>query len=42
MVINYHKDFVKSSKRLIVREKEKLIQRLKLFGQDESDPKYNW
>lgn len=41
MVINYHKDFVKSSKRLIVREKEKLIQRLKLFGQDEFDPVLN-
>lgn len=41
MVINYHKDFVKSSKRLTVREKEKLIQRLKLFGQDAFDPILN-
>ncbi len=35
MVINYHKDFIKDSKRLTIRQKERLMQRLKLFGQDQ-------
>ena len=41
MVINYHKDFIKDSKRLTVPQKEKLIQRLKLFGQEEFNPILN-
>lgn len=41
MVVNYHKDFIKDSKRLTVKQKEKLISRLKLFGQDEFDPTLN-
>jgi len=35
MVITYHKKFVKQSKNLPSKIKEKLTQRLKIFGQDE-------
>ncbi len=41
MVINYHKDFIKDSKRLTVQQKGKLTERLKLFGQNEFDPILN-
>ena len=41
MVINYHKNFIKSSKELTLKQKEKLTQRLKLFGQDQFDPILN-
>lgn len=41
MVITYHKDYIKDSKRLTVRQKEKLIKRLKLFSQDEFNPALN-
>lgn len=41
MVINFHKDFVKSSARLTASQKDKLKQRLKLFEQDEFDPVLN-
>lgn len=41
MVINFHKDFIKDSGRLTVSQKDKLVQRLKLFGQDEFDPILN-
>lgn len=41
MVIDFHKDFIKDSGRLTVSQKDKLIQRLKLFGQDEFNPILN-
>lgn len=41
MVVTYHKDFIKDSKRLTVQQKEKLTARLKLFGQDELNPLLN-
>ncbi|OGE64742.1 hypothetical protein A3I48_04440 [Candidatus Daviesbacteria bacterium RIFCSPLOWO2_02_FULL_36_7] len=41
MVINFHKDFIKNSQRLTDQQKDKLIQRLKLFGQDEFNPGLN-
>lgn len=41
MVINYHKDFVKKSKKLTSGEKKKLIERLRLFGKDEFSPTLN-
>ncbi len=41
MVVNYTKDFIKDSKRLTIRQKEKLKQRLKLFGADPFHPTLN-
>lgn len=41
MVVNYYKDFIKDSKRLTVQQKEKLTERLKLFGQNEFNPILN-
>ncbi len=41
MVINYTKDFIKDSKRLNIRQKEKLKIRLKLFEQDQFNPILN-
>lgn len=41
MVINFHKDFIKSSSKLTNQQKEKLTQRLKLFELDEFDPMLN-
>lgn len=41
MVINFHKDFIKDSRKLTTSQKDKLIQRLKLFGQDEFNPVLN-
>ncbi len=41
MVVNYTKDFIKDSKRLTIRQKEKLKQRLKLFGQDKFNSSLN-
>ncbi|MDO8570592.1 MAG: type II toxin-antitoxin system mRNA interferase toxin, RelE/StbE family [Candidatus Daviesbacteria bacterium] len=41
MVINYHNNFIKDSKRLTAQQKEKLTERLKLFGQDEFNPILN-
>lgn len=41
MVINFHKDFIKDSGRLIASQQDKLVQRLKLFEQDEFDPILN-
>lgn len=41
MVIHFHKDFIKDSGRLTVSQKDKLVQRLKLFGQDEFNPILN-
>jgi len=41
MVINFTRDFIKDSKRLTVGQKEKLEQRLELFGKDQFDPVLN-
>ena len=41
MVVNYTQDFIKDSKRLNIRQKEKLEQRLKLFGHDQFNPILN-
>lgn len=41
MVITYHKTFIKQSKILSPRTKEKLTQRLKLFSQEEYNPLLN-
>ncbi|MDO8638754.1 MAG: type II toxin-antitoxin system mRNA interferase toxin, RelE/StbE family [Candidatus Daviesbacteria bacterium] len=41
MVVNYHNNFIKDSKRLTVQQKKKLIERLELFGQDEFNPTLN-
>ena len=35
MVVTYHKDFIKSSQKLTQAQKQKLTERLKIFGQDE-------
>lgn len=41
MVITFHRNFVKRSKSLTKKEKEKLTQRLKLFEQDQFNPVLN-
>lgn len=41
MVIRFHKDFVKNSNKLTLKQKNKLTKRLKLFGQDEFNPILN-
>lgn len=41
MVVTYHKDFIKDSKKLTVSQKEKLTQRLRLFSKNEFDPLLN-
>lgn len=41
MVINYHKDFIKASKKLTLAQKERLKQRLALFGLDQFNPVLN-
>ena len=41
MVITYHKNFIKRSKSLTSKAKEKLIQRLKLFDQDAYNSVFN-
>lgn len=41
MVVNYNRDFIKDSKRLTIGQREKLKQRLKLFGQDKFNPVLN-
>lgn len=40
MVVRFHKDFIKNSNKLTL-QKNKLTQRLKLFGQDEFNPILN-
>ena len=35
MVITYHKDFIKGSQKLTQAQKQKLTERLRIFGQDE-------
>lgn len=41
MVVNYNRDFIKDSRRLTIGQKERLKQRLKLFGQDKFNPILN-
>ncbi|KKU10503.1 MAG: hypothetical protein UX13_C0010G0003 [Candidatus Woesebacteria bacterium GW2011_GWB1_45_5] len=41
MVVTYHKSFIKSSKKLTQGQKQKLIERLRIFGQDEFNPVLN-
>lgn len=41
MVITFHRNFIKRSKGLTKKEKEKLTQRLKLFEQDQFNPILN-
>ncbi len=41
MVITYHKDFIKGSQKLIQAQKQKLTERLRIFGQDEFNPILN-
>ena len=41
MVVHYIRDFIKDSKRLTVKQRGKLEQRLRLFGQDIFDPTLN-
>ncbi len=41
MVIDFHRDFIKDSKRLTTKLKERLTQRLKVFEIDEFDPTLN-
>ena len=41
MVVYYIRDFIKDSKRLTVKQRGKLEQRLRLFGQDIFDPTLN-
>lgn len=41
MVINYHKGFIRASRKLTSAQKEKLKQRLALFGRDQFDPILN-
>lgn len=41
MVINFHKDFIKGSGKLTNQQKDKLLQRLKLFELDEFNPILN-
>ena len=40
-MVVFHKNFIKNSKKLTQQQKNKLTQRLKLFGQDKFDPLLN-
>lgn len=41
MVVDFHKDFIKSSNKLTLQQKSKLTQRLKLFEQNQFNPILN-
>ena len=41
MAVIYHKRFIKKSQNLTKKEQQKLTERLKIFGQDESHPLLN-
>lgn len=41
MVARFHKEFIKHSNKLTLKQKNQLTQRLKLFGEDEFNPILN-
>lgn len=41
MVINYHRDFFKTSKKLTFAQKRKSLERLRVFGENQFDPALN-